>query len=404
MRARLRPGVGVSFRRKLSVIALVYVIEGFPMGVYRDVWQVFFGRLGASTPELGLFTGLYFAWALKVFWSPLVDRFGEQRQWIAGALVVMAACLLVLANTESPHIGPALWAVLWVYCLASATQDIAIDAYSIGITERGEEGPVNAIKAGAYRIGLIGAGGSIPILADWVGWSAAFTAATVVSVAFAAAVYTVPRVKAPREARESFRRALSRWAARDGVVPVFLFILLYRIGDFAMAAMVKPFWLARGFTNTEIGVMSTTVGALATIAGALVGGGVVARIGIGRSLWVLGVFALGSNFGYAAAAAWPEFGKAGVYAASIIEAFCGGLAAAGFLSYLMRICEKEHAAVEYALVTALYAAAGSLIGMPSGFFAEALGYAGYFALTAAFALPAFAFLPGARRWIGPEPG
>ena len=41
-------------------------------------------------------------------------------------------------------------------------------------------------------------------------------------------------------------------------------------------------------------------------------------------------------------------------------------------------------------------------GIPSGVFAEALGYAGYFALTAAFALPAFAFLPGARRWIGSE--
>jgi len=393
----------VSLRRKLAVIALVYVIEGFPMGVYRDVWQVFFGRLGVSTPELGLFTGLYLAWALKVFWSPLVDRFGEHRQWIAGALVVMAACLLVLANTRSAHIGPALWAVLWIYCLASATQDIAIDAYAIGITERGEEGPVNATKASAYRIALIGAGGCIPILADRVGWSAAFSVATALSVAFAAAVYAVPRVELPGEFRESFWRALSRWAGRDGVVPVLFFILLYRIGDIAMGAMVKPFWLARGFTNTEIGVMSTSVGAVATIAGALVGGGVVARIGIGRSLWVLGAFALASNLGYAAAAGWPEYGKAGVYAASIVEAFCGGLAAAGFLSYLMRICEKEHAAVEYALVTALYAAAGSLIGMPSGFLAEALGYAGYFALTAVFALPAFVFLPGARRWIGPEP-
>ena len=66
----------------------------------------------------------------------------------------------------------------------------------------------------------------------------------------------------------------------------------------------------------------------------------VARIGIGRSLWVLGVFALGSNFGYAAAAAWPEFGKASVYAASIVEAFCGGLAAAGFLNLPEDWCSR----------------------------------------------------------------
>ncbi len=69
----------------------------------------------------------------------------------------------------------------------------------------------------------------------------------------------------------------------------------------------------------------------------------------------------------------------------------------------MRICQKEHAAVQYALLTAVYALAGSLVAMPSGWFTERLDYAGYFALTAVFGLPAFAFLPGARRWIGAEP-
>ena len=106
---------------------------------------------------------------------------------------------------------------------------------------------------------------------------------------------------------------------------------------------------------------------------------------------------------YAAAAGIPESGRSGVYAASIVESFCGGLATAAFLSFLMRICQKEHAAVQYALLTAVYALAGSLVAMPSGWFAEQLDYAGYFALTAVFALPAFAFLPGARRWIGAEP-
>ena len=68
----------------------------------------------------------------------------------------------------------------------------------------------------------------------------------------------------------------------------------------------------------------------------------------------------------------------------------------------MRICDKAHAAVQYALLTALYALAGSLVAMPSGWFADHIGYAAYFALTAAFALPAFICLPRVRRWIGPE--
>jgi PAT family beta-lactamase induction signal transducer AmpG len=95
----------------------------------------------------------------------------------------------------------------------------------------------------------------------------------------------------------------------------------------------------------------------------------------------------------------PEVGRFGIYGASVVESFCGGLATAAFLSFLMHICQKEHAAVQYALLTALYALAGSMVSSPSGWFTERLDYAGYFALTALFALPAFAFLGGARQWI-----
>jgi PAT family beta-lactamase induction signal transducer AmpG len=125
------------------------------------------------------------------------------------------------------------------------------------------------------------------------------------------------------------------------------------------------------------------------------------RIGIGRSLGVLGAFALLSNLGYAAAAA--ATGQAGVIAASLLESFCGGLATAGFLSYLMRICEREHAAVQFAVVSSLSVLAGTLVALPSGWITERIGYSAYFALTAAYALPAFALLPQARRWLAEDP-
>ena len=67
----------------------------------------------------------------------------------------------------------------------------------------------------------------------------------------------------------------------------------------------------------------------------------------------------------------------------------------------MRICEREHAAVQYAVLTGLYASVGTLLASWSGEITEATGYAGYFLLTAVFAAPAFAFLTHAARWIEP---
>ena len=393
----------MTLRRKLLAIALVYVVEGFPMGVYAHVWPVFFRREGVSRTVIGLLAGLSIAWSLKVLWSPLVDRFGERRQWIACSLIIMALCLLTLSNVDATQVGALLWSVLAIYCLASATQDIAIDAYTIGLVERGEEGPANSMRVAAYRVGLIAAGGGLLFLPRWIGWGGTFGVAAAASALMAAAVYAVPRVEVPAASREDVFGALRRWLGQGGALPVLLFVLLYRVGDRAMGPMIHTFWVDRGFSNEEIASVSTGLGAGATVAGAVVGGLVVARIGIGRSLWVLGAFALASNLAYAGAAAFPEYGRMGVYAASIVESFCGGLATAAFLSYLMHICQKEHAAVQYALLTAVYALAGSLVAMSSGWITDRLDYTGYFALTAVFALPAFAFLPGARRWIGIEP-
>lgn len=108
------------------------------MGLYMDVWPVYFRRQGVSLSELGLLAALSIAWSAKVLWSPLVDRFGDRRQWIAGALLAMSGCLAMLAThpTEAAiGITPAVWFALALFCAASATQDIAIDAYTIGLVD-----------------------------------------------------------------------------------------------------------------------------------------------------------------------------------------------------------------------------------------------------------------------------
>jgi len=393
----------VSLRRKLAVIALIYVLEGFPMGIFRDLLPVYFRRHDLPLTAFGWLAFLYIAWSAKVLWSPLIDRFGERRDWIAGAMVTMALCCVGIASIEDPsRLGPLLWGCIGLYCIASATQDVAIDAYSIGLADPGEEGPFNSMKATAYRIGLMVAGGGLLFLPRWIGWDGTFVAAGAISLLFAAGVRSVPAVAIPPESRAATIQPLRRWLSQGGALPVFLFVLLYRVGDQAMGPMVKPFLVDRGFLDEEIGVINMAFGVGATIVGAVVGGICVGRFGIGRMLWVLGAIALASNLGYAAAAGFPASGRVGIYAASMVESLSAGLAAAAFLSYLMRICQKEHAAVQYALLTAVYALAGSFIALPSGWLTERVGYAVYFALTAGLALPAFAFLPRARGWIGDE--
>lgn len=369
------------------------------MGVFSGVLPVFLRRHEVSLGEIGILSSLSIAWSLKVLWSPLIDRYTERRTWIAAAQLTLGASLVVLAIGGDPlSLGHGLWLALGVYCVASATQDIAIDAYTIGLVERGEEGPVNSVRSVAYRAGMIAAGWLL-FLPDRIGWSGTFAIGAFVSVAMAASVAAVPRVPgASAAARADPWGALRRFAQRSDVVQLGAFIFLFRLGDLAMGPMVTPFWTDRGFSNDEITWIQNTVGPLAVVAGAIVAGAGVHRFGIPRSLIAVGVLALASNLSYAAAALAPDAAlRPAVYTASIVESFCSGLAGVAFMSFLMRLCDKEHAAVQYASLTAIYGMGRFLVAIPSGFAAEALGYAGYFALTAVLALPAFAFLPAASR-------
>jgi PAT family beta-lactamase induction signal transducer AmpG len=392
----------VSTRRKLLWIALLYFAEGFPFGLVVDNLPVYFRAHGVSLEAIGMLSVLGLPWSLKVFWAPLVDRVGERRHWITGALVVMmlATAALPLADPASP--GVVLFGLILALTVASATQDIAIDAYTIGLLAPGEEGVANGVRVSAYRAALVIGGGALVILAGRVGWPPLFWIAAAILGVLAIAAWFAPPIAVTRMPAAAWWRAFIAWLARPGAAAVLVFVLIYKLGDASMGPMVKPFWLDRGLSLEEIGFVSTTLGVAASVAGALAGGVFTSRVGIFRALWMLGLLQALSNLGYAAVAAM-DGGRGAIYAASLVESFTGGLGTAAFLAFLMHVCEREHAATEYALLSALFGFTRSLAGAVSGVGASRLGYAPYFATTFLLALPAYALLPWIRPWIHDRP-
>ncbi len=388
-------------QRKMQWIALLYFAEGFPFGIAIDNLPVYFRVHGVSVKDIGLMTLIGLPWTLKVLWAPLVDRYGRTRQWIVGALVVMAGILAALPSFDASRPSTALWALLLGLTIASATQDIAIDAYTIGLVSRGEEGVANGIRVSAYRAALIVSGGGLVALADLSGWGMVYAVAAGTALALALAVSFSPTTTAEGTTHAAWLPSFRSWLARPGALAVFAFVLTYKLGDASMGPMVKPFWVDRGLTVTEIGLVSTTLGVALSVAGALCGGVITSRIGVFHGLWTLGLAQAFSNLGYAAVAALG-LGRAGVYAASALESFTGGLGTAAFLAFLMRACDKEQAATQYALLSALFGLTRTLAGAFSGFGVEHLGYASYFAYTFVLSFPAYLLLPWVRPWCGAD--
>lgn len=399
----------VTTRTKLMWVALLYFAEGFPFGLLFDAFPVYFRMHGMSLTEIGLLSVVGLPWTLKFLWAPLVDVWGSRRSWIVtcqGLLALDLGLLLFLDPTAS---GSLAWGGLIGLAILAATQDIAIDAYTIELLDQEEMGPANGLRVSTYRVALIVAGGVFVGAAGLVGWQVAFLTAAVLLAILALISSRMPRIaQGPQRVpvTQSWSTTLTRgfltplkslWQ-RPGVLAVLLFVLLFKLGDMALGPMVRPFWVDREFTPLQIGMIPGTVGIVSTILGALLGGRLTRKWGLFRALWVLGVAQAGSNLFYAVTAALPRSDLL-MYCASVVESFCGGLGTAPFLAFLMSICDKRQAATQYALLSALFGLGRSLSGGFSGALTQSVGYATYFTLTFFLAWPAFILLPWVRAWI-----
>jgi PAT family beta-lactamase induction signal transducer AmpG len=392
----------VGLRRKLFWIAVLYFAEGLPFGLVYDVWPVYFRAHGVSLTAIGFMSLLSLPWTLKLLWAPAVDRWGERQHWMVGALLVLGACSLLLPTLDPRGPTLLLWGCMLLFTLASATQDVAIDAYAVDLALPGEEGAINGVRVTAARVALLLGGGGIITAAGIWGFPPLFVATGVLFLLLAALAWQSPRVPVGEGRTRGSLAPVLRWLARPAMLPILAFTLLFKLGDSTLGRMVKPFWVDRGYTLAEIGLVSVTLGTVLTILGALAGGWFTSRFGIFSGLLWLGLAQMVSNLGYVAVALLP-LPRESIYAASALESFTQGLGTAAFLSFLMRQCEKEHAATQYALLSATFALSRDLVGAFSGLGVDKLGYGAYFALTTALAIPGLLLLWPLRKLLPPPP-
>ncbi|MEJ5328738.1 MAG: MFS transporter [Desulfobaccales bacterium] len=409
-----------SLRLKLLVIGVLYFAEGLPYGFVVTALSFYLRGQGVPLEQIGLVSLLGLAWSFKFLWSPLVDRYGIRAAWLVPAQGVMVLCFLGLAHLSPGPVSPLFFVLVGLLCLASATQDLAADAYAVDILEAAELGLANGVRNGAYRVGSLAAGSGLLILSDRVGWQPAFVGAGVMMGVLALTVLVAPPFRLPRAGRGATRPGgfgLVREAVRGlrglpSFGAIILFTLTFKAGDALMATMVSPFWRDQGFSGTEFGVVSGLLGSLATIVGGLLGGALTSRWGIGTALWSMGLLQAVSNLGYFAAAL-PGMGRRvllslplpfggevpiyPIYLASQGESLTGGMGSAAFMAFLMCLCDKRFSAMHYAFFAMLFSFGARIFGYLGGLLAAALGYPTFFLVSFLAAMPAFMLLP----WILP---
>jgi PAT family beta-lactamase induction signal transducer AmpG len=395
----------------MAVVALLYFSEGLPFGLINNALSVYFRVKKISLEEIGLLSLLGLAWSLKLLWAPLVDRFGRRYFWIIPAQLAVAFFSAVLAVFDPVSEKGMFWLSLAAICLASATQDIAADAYTIDILDEKELGPANGVRSASYRVALIAAGGLLVMLSDSFGWSFTFIAAAMIMAILAMVVFSFPAFRRGRPAVSDRPSLWQQWVGpirilfqRQNFSAAVIFILSFKVGEAMLVAMSNPFWIDRGFTPGQIGFVVGTLGILASIVGAITGGSLTARWGIVKSLWILGTIQASASLGYTLASL-PFAPAFSIYLAALLESLAIGLATSAFLSFLMKLCDKRFSATHYAFLSTLFGLGRSLAGVASGYSASFLGYPVFFLATFLLGLAPLLLIPFLKptlAWVSKE--
>jgi PAT family beta-lactamase induction signal transducer AmpG len=366
--------------------------SGLPAVLVFGTLSIWLRSRSISLETIAFFSLVSLVYSVKFIWAPLVDRvrlplitarLGLRRSWMLGSQVLVALGLCILAGIDAPARLPLTAALAVLIGFASATQDIAIDAWRIEAGGESRSGMLAASYQWGYRIAMLVAGAVPLMVAEPFGWNVSYAAMTALTGIGIAAVLLAPSedliVPTPPRAREdstshvtyAFVDPVRDFFHRHGRGAALALVLVctYRLPDL-VRSIGGPFYLDVGFTLAEIARVQRVWGIFMTMVGVGAGGIAVARFGLRQAL-VMGA-ACGPIAGLALA--WMAIEGRNLIALVVttsIEQAAGGFAGTCLIAYMSSLTSRGFTATQYALLSSLFTLPGRLLGSQSGRIVEA---------------------------------
>ena len=412
--------LAVYFERRMARILLLGIMSGFPQILIGTSLSLWLKEDGLTRTAIGL-TGLILAvYAFNFLWAPLVDRIripwltdriGHRRAWIVVLQAVILASLVAWSTVDPVANLTAVVAVGLVIAIASATQDIVIDALRIEQIGTDEGASMAAGAATAvvgwwtgYKLGgavalEVADGFEMAGVADY--WQATFLVLGVVVILcniglmFVREAPSTARVAAQAEEQRRLAvrlglagragaagtlAAASAWFAatvggpllsffrRNGfaiAAAVLGFIFLFKIGEAFLGRMSIVFYNEVGFSKTDIAVYSKGLGWVTTVVFTVLGGLFAIRMGLIRAMFLSGIGMAATNLLFAALA-WTGRSELLFAVAVVMDDLTSAFATVTFVAFISMLVDRTYTATQYALLNSIGTSGRTILAASSG--------------------------------------
>ena len=388
--------------KRTAFVVLQSFASGLPLGLVWIAIPDWMRDIGVDIRVVGLITLAQAPWTFKLLWAPLMDRYvppfwGRRRGWMAVTQIALFVVSLMLAGVgQRPEAIWVVGALAMAIALASATQDVAIDAYAVEVLHKDEQGAASGARVAIYRAALFASSGLAISMAARVGWPMVNAVLAFVYLPMLLITWKSPEPElqppAPRTLRDAVWQPFLSFLTRPRALEILAFVVLYKISDQLTQALTRPFLIDMGYNADQRGIAVGLITITTTIVGAVFGGWVTTLAGLGHSLWIFGFLQLFSNIGYYILSILGKPVAAALYAATGFELLTSGMGTGAFSVLLLRLTEKRFSATQYALFSSLFALPRVVAGPITGFAVAAIGWSSFFLTTLVIGVPGLLML------------
>ena len=399
---------------------------GLPLLLVLGTLSFWLREVGIDRSTIGYLSWVGLFYAGKWLWAPLVDRvpiffltkrLGRRRSWLLFAQTLIIIGLLGMASSDPKQdLQPIILFALLV-AFASATQDIALDAFRIESAKPQYQAALAASYQTGYRLAMIWAGAGALWLAaraeQGIGiyfanaWQFAYL---VMALSISVGIITTLLSPEPQMVQALKARSPKEWLLQTIIQPfadfirryrwhAFLILALigiYRISDVVMGIMANPFYVDMGYSKDEVAAITKVFGVIMTLLGAFLGGILALRFGVMRILFLGAVLSAASNllFAWLSTRGHDLNGLVWVISADNLSS---GIASAAFIAYLSSLTNVQYSATQYALFSSMMLLAPKWLAGFSGVYVDRFGYESFFITTALIGIPVLVLIGIAIR-------
>ena len=428
--------------KRMLKILLLGAISGFPwvlIGSSLSLWLKEDGLSRSTIGWAGLIFGVY---AFNYLWAPLVDRIripfltkkiGHRRAWIV-LMQILILISLFLWSIINPTENLALVILIGlIIAIASATQDITVDALRIE-------------QIGEYEGKSMAAGAAMAVVGWWSGyklggvlslfsaeylqnlgfenyWQLTFLILGVLIIFMNIGLLFVNETASSEKQnihKEADKLILSKfekdnifikiisWIGgtiggpiisffkRNGfaiAIGILGFIFLFKVGEAFLGRMSIIFYKEIGFSKTDIAIYSKTLGWVTTVIFTLLGGLFVIRSGVLKAMFLAGVVMASTNLLFSLLA-WSDKSEILFAIAVIFDDMAAAFATVAFVAFISLLVDRAYTATQYALLASIGTAGRTTLASSSGALVDWLNgdWGIFFILTALMVIPSLIIL------------